>query len=88
MRGSISLPPPAPAPAPTYQYTPQAFIPQGGLQGLMSNETLYSNPNAPWAVQQTGGQGTTQAPAQVQGGNQGWDSSAFMQGLQSLGYNL
>jgi hypothetical protein len=78
---------PVAPPAPTYEYTPPAFEPQTGLQGLLSNETLYTNPNAPWAIQQNAAQEAT-APAQGNTGNQGWDSSAFMQGLQSLGYNL
>jgi hypothetical protein len=73
--------------APAYEYAPPAFVPPTGLQGLLSNETLYTNPNAPWAIQQNATQEAT-APVQGDSGNQGWDSSAFMQGLQSLGYNL
>jgi hypothetical protein len=67
--------------APTYSYTPPVAQVPSGIAAL-SNEGLYNNPNAPWAIPQQ------PAPAQAGGGNTGWDSSAFMQGLQSLGYNV
>jgi hypothetical protein len=65
---------------PTFNYTPPPInIPQG-LASLVQGD-LYSNPSAPWAIP---AQVEAQTPTQPTGNAGGWDSSAFMQGLQSL----
>lgn len=73
----ISDPTAAYPPAPTYSYTPAAIQSAPGLAALQ-NQNLYTNPSTPWYV----------PPAQpaTQPMQPGWDNSAFMQGLRSLGY--
>lgn len=67
-----------------YNYTPTAWTPP---QGLASLANLYGDASSPWYV---GNAGTpnAQSNAQTSPNLGGWDSAAFMQGLQSLGYNI
>lgn len=74
----------APQPNPTnftYSYSPQQWTPP---QGVASLANLYGNTSSPWYI----GGGNAQPNAQAGSNMGGWNSSSFMQGLQSLGYSL